>query len=402
MTSNLTAARIHADHITLRGLAIRHARGNGVLALNVSNVRMENCTVSGHGQHGVVIVGTHSGVEHSRIYSVGCSGVRVAGGDAHSLSAGHSFVFRNAIFDMALHKRTYSPGIFFGGIGNNYSFNNVSNSPHNCISGGGNVAVPWGWTGATAHNDVVAGSGSEMNIVGNRLDTCANDCGDCGALCVFSSSMYCTCLICSRNFFALNERSNLGCSYTNGQAGMAYVSLGNKLLGNIFVNTGSTNVYLDDAISGWEIAGNVMSSRYPTLRDDGHPKTLVLAGGRHVQIVRNAFVDMIDRSNAVAMLGSGGDCKASNHLVQRLLYPGSPWPVQYPSLLSVTTDHPCVAARNTIADNRFSLARGYALANFSFFSNDPLVPWDDDTAANLRAWTTRVANNTEIHLHIQR
>ena len=178
ITSSLTATRITADHVTLRGLTIRHARGNGVLALNVSNVRVENCTVSAHGQHGVVIVGDGSGVTDSSVSSVGCSGVRVAGGDAHSLTPGRSFVKKNTIFDFALWKRTYSPGIYFGGIGNDYIANNISNSPHNCISGGGNVAVPWGWTGATAHAQAVPGSGSEITIEGNRLDSCTLECGD--------------------------------------------------------------------------------------------------------------------------------------------------------------------------------------------------------------------------------
>ena len=50
---------------------------------------------------------------------------------------------------------------------------------------------------------------------------------------------------------------------------MGYVSLGNKLVRNVFTNTHSSNVYLDDAISGWEISENVMSSCHPTLRDDG-------------------------------------------------------------------------------------------------------------------------------------
>ena len=191
ITSSLTATHITADHVTLRGLTIRHARGNGVLALNVSNVRVDNCTVSAHGQHGIVIVGNESGIERSSVYSVGCSGVRVAGGDAHSLTPGRSFVRANTIFDFALHKRTYSPGVFFGGIGNEYTANNISNSPHNCISGGGNVAVPWGWTGATAHAQAVPGSGSEMTIEGNRLDSCTLECGDVRRKITWRARGYC-------------------------------------------------------------------------------------------------------------------------------------------------------------------------------------------------------------------
>ena len=77
------------------------------MATNVTGVRVENCEISGHGyvpdsstlqtlvnkcliivklilrswnrQHGVVMHGTESGIDSSRVYSVGCSGVRVSG-----------------------------------------------------------------------------------------------------------------------------------------------------------------------------------------------------------------------------------------------------------------------------------------------------------------------------------
>ena len=96
------------------------------------------------------------------------------------------------------------------------------------------------------------------------------------------------------------------------------------------------------------------------------------------------------------MMATGGDCGASKALVQRLLYPGSPWPQKYPELRVVSTDHPCNASRDVIANNRWSLAPGYPEEAWSFFSSDPKVAWDDDTPANLRAWTTVVANNTAL------
>jgi len=61
------------------------------------------------------MIGTESGVDSSRVYSVGCSGVRVAGGDAHSLTPGHAYVTGNHIANFSLWKRTYMPGIFWNG-----------------------------------------------------------------------------------------------------------------------------------------------------------------------------------------------------------------------------------------------------------------------------------------------
>ena len=53
----------------------------------------------------------HAGVDSSTVYSVGCSGVRVAGGEARSLTAGNSYATNNNISTVALVKRTYNPGM---------------------------------------------------------------------------------------------------------------------------------------------------------------------------------------------------------------------------------------------------------------------------------------------------
>ena len=103
----------------------------------------------------------------------------------------------------SLWKRTYVPGIFWQGVGNNYSYNTVTNGPHNCMLGGGNEGWPWGQT------DTVAGDGSQCLFDGNTLDTCVYECGDCGAF------------------------------YSCGQQGMAWVNRGNILRNGVFKNIGS-------------------------------------------------------------------------------------------------------------------------------------------------------------------
>jgi hypothetical protein len=102
LTQSLFATNVSgASHITIRGVGIHHSRGNGMLAFDVTNVRVEDCEISGHGQHGVVLNGSASGVDGSRVYSVGCSGVRVAGGSPRSLEAGNMFVTSNLIANVS-------------------------------------------------------------------------------------------------------------------------------------------------------------------------------------------------------------------------------------------------------------------------------------------------------------
>ena len=53
--------------------------------------------------------GTYSGVHGSSVHSVGCSGVRVAGGVGRTLEAGEMFVTHNRISNFSLVKRSYVP-----------------------------------------------------------------------------------------------------------------------------------------------------------------------------------------------------------------------------------------------------------------------------------------------------
>lgn len=50
----------------------------------------------------------------------------------------HMFAEHNKIHHFSQFKRTYQPGIYWGGVQNVYSWNNVTDGPHNCFLGGGN------------------------------------------------------------------------------------------------------------------------------------------------------------------------------------------------------------------------------------------------------------------------
>ena len=48
ITQKLFATNVSgASHITLRGLGIHHSRGNGLVANDVTGVRVEDCEISG-------------------------------------------------------------------------------------------------------------------------------------------------------------------------------------------------------------------------------------------------------------------------------------------------------------------------------------------------------------------
>ena len=110
---NLTGVR----HVTLRGLTITGAIHTGVEGNGVDSVLVANCSVSGHGRHGIDLQGVSSGVVDSLIYSVGGSGMRIQGGTAMTLKPGNMFARRNHVHHIGQWKRTYQPALFWYVVG---------------------------------------------------------------------------------------------------------------------------------------------------------------------------------------------------------------------------------------------------------------------------------------------
>ena len=138
---NDTAINVsNASHIVLRGLTVTGAVHTGIEGSGVDSVHVDNCTVSGHGRHGISLDGRNSGVTNSHVHSVGGSGMRITGGEAMTLTPGKMFATSNHVHQVGLWKRTYQPALFWGGVQNRYIGNVLEDGPAMLIWGGGNVA----------------------------------------------------------------------------------------------------------------------------------------------------------------------------------------------------------------------------------------------------------------------
>ena len=58
-----------------------------------------------------------------------------------SLTRGNNLLTQCLVTDWSRWKRTYQPGISWGGVGNNFTNNRLSNAPHAGILGGGQLLV---------------------------------------------------------------------------------------------------------------------------------------------------------------------------------------------------------------------------------------------------------------------
>ena len=115
---NVTSA---AANTTLSDLEICYGRHVGLDATGARGLVLERLNVHDHGTHGILLADARDSFVHDcDVIGVGCIGIRATGGDAATLTQGNVSVTNSRVTAPAQWKRSYQPGIFFGGVGNTY------------------------------------------------------------------------------------------------------------------------------------------------------------------------------------------------------------------------------------------------------------------------------------------
>lgn len=112
----------------LAHMDVRDGRHKGVVVADGAHgAQLDGLVVHAHGTNGIEMGdAANSTVTNSQVYDVGCTGMRATGGDAATLRAGNLRVENNSVHHYAKWKRSYQPGIFWGGVNNTFRGNSVS------------------------------------------------------------------------------------------------------------------------------------------------------------------------------------------------------------------------------------------------------------------------------------
>jgi len=234
------------------------------------------------------------------------------------------------------------PGIFWAGVGSEFSYNTISWGPHNAILGGANEAV---CDPATGYSGPCGGSDNTFEY--NEISDVAFECSDTGAF------------------------------YSCGQQGTAWVTRGNVVRGNKFTRVRMTEptslgyasvqaIYLDDQNSGWTIEDNSFVDC----------QTGMFVGGGRDNVVRHNSFAHCDTAVHVDNRGMNWEksgCAEDLSLAQESFK----WPAW--SKYAITLTEPCVPVNNTIEDNTYCECGKFV----------------DVSSADLAAWKDVVANNNE-------
>ena len=219
-----------AAYLTFDGFTAEGTRGNG-MELEGDHLTVSNCLIKNVGGDALLMTGSFNLASRNEITRTGRGGITIDGGDREKLVAGESAAENNLIHDWSEIYLTYCPAVTLNGVGNICRHNEIFNSPHEAITFSGNDHL-------IEYNDI--------------HDVCLRS-SDAGAI----------------------------------YSGRHWDWYGTRIQYNYIHEIGSGNfipngIYLDDALSGITVTGNVMVN----VRGNG----MLLGGGRDLDVENNLIV----------------------------------------------------------------------------------------------------------------
>ena len=260
-----------ASHLVFDGLTVQGTRSDAVV-LTGDHITVQNCLIKNVAGNALCLTGSDNLARNNEIMHTGKGGVTLTGGDTQTLRAGNCKAENNLIHDWSEIYQTYQPAVTLNGVGNICAHNEIYNSPHEAIT----------YTG----NDHII----EYNLI---HDVCLLS-DDAGAI----------------------------------YAGRSWAWYGNVIRYNCIYALGSgehkpNGIYMDDALSGQEIYGNLLIN-VPQY-------ALHLGGGRDLNVTNNVIINAgkcavsyDDRARDGALNSGWFDHASKGGDMWRALY-DSPW-----------------------------------------------------------------------------
>jgi len=226
-TKNIVDGKV--DYITFDGLTFKGTRSDAINLLGRS-ITIKNCLVKNVAGNAIVLGGQDNLVSECEITHTGKGGIYLSGGDTAKLISGNNRADNNLIHDWSDIYQTYQPAVTLSGVGNYCTHNEIYNSPHEAITFSGN-------------NHTI-----EYNVI---HDVCLLT-SDAGAI------------YAGRHWDWYGNKINYNCVYNLGSNGFT-----------------PDGIYLDDALSGQMVYGNLIINV---------PKNGILAGGGRDNDIRNNVI----------------------------------------------------------------------------------------------------------------
>jgi hypothetical protein len=291
----------HAHNVAISAIRFEKTVGAAVRVIGSHDVTFSQCSIGQTGSEGMVLTNsTNILVEGCVLRAIGGSGISVSAGNRTTLSPGRVVIRDTVIEQFGTERRNYQPAVSLSGVGNRLEHSFIAAAPH--------LAVGL--------------SGNDLSVTGTEIAAVACETEDVGAI----------------------------------YMGRDWTMRGLRIVGNFVHDLGGTarldshpvGVYLDDQFSGVTISRNVF------LRMGWG---VLIGGGRDNRVDGNVFALMRTAAihyDARGLRHQSGQVTPGGPFMTKLEqspYRTQLWTARYPTLRSLSQDHPGAPVGNAAWNN---------------------------------------------------
>ncbi len=125
------------NYVSFNGFTFKGTRGDAINISGNNNI-ISSCLVKNVAGNAIIVSGYDNLVSENEITRTGKGGIYLSGGDTEKLIPGNNKADNNLIHDWSEIYQTYQPAVTLSGVGNICSHNEMYNSPHEAITFSGN------------------------------------------------------------------------------------------------------------------------------------------------------------------------------------------------------------------------------------------------------------------------
>lgn len=237
-----------ANYLSFDTLSLRHSTDLAVGIDRSHHVNLNKLEINNVGSRAIEIKASNNiSVNNSHIHHTGEGGILSAGGDRKTLEATNNLIHNNHIHDFGQNILTYSPAIEFTGVG--------SQATHNLVEQAAGTGIQI--------------TGNDHLLEKNEVHHVCEQASDCGA--IYSG----------RDWSFRGNIIRHNSIHDISGYGMASADAANNKVSYVRPH-GARGVYLDDAVSGFSVTGNLFNN--------AGQMAIQLGGGRDNSIENNIFV----------------------------------------------------------------------------------------------------------------
>lgn len=299
-----------ASHISFKNLTFSHSVGTALNIAKSDTILLDNLEIDNVGGKAINAPrNTNLTLSNSDIHDIGQGGIFIFGGDRPTLKASGNLIYNNHFYRYDNLIFNHSPAVETGGVASTVTHNLIQN----------------------AHGNAIVLTGNDHLIEKNEITSICMESADCGA--IYSGRDW--------TFRGNTIRYNYLHDFSGYEMDTTFTNIAKNIIRYRY--TGARGIYLDDAVSGFNVYGNILV--------ETGVMSIQVGGGRDNRIENN-FIKTRGRAIWVDARFNSFNWNTLRNSLKTMPISSSLWLSRYPELGKPMT-HDSWPEGNTIQRNVF-------------------------------------------------